>query len=58
MDLKTPVPKLPEGISIMEQFKLVTEAMVKYIMGPLPRPTGAVNMIRPDGTRRLTFRGA
>ena len=51
MDLKTPVPKLPEGISIMEQFKLVTEAMFKYVMGPPPRPTGAVNMIRPDGTQ-------
>jgi hypothetical protein len=51
MDLKTPVPKIPDGISIMEQFKLVTEAMVKYIMGPPTRPTGAVNMIRPDGTQ-------
>ena len=51
MDLKTPVPKLPEGISIMEQFKLVAEAMFKYVMGPPPRPTGAVNMIRPDGTQ-------
>jgi hypothetical protein len=51
MDLKTPVPKLPDGISIMEQFKLVTEAMFKYEMGPPPRPTGAVNMIRPDGTQ-------
>jgi hypothetical protein len=51
MDLKTPVPKIPDGISIMEQFKIVTEAMVKYIMGPPPRPTGAVNMIRPDGTQ-------
>jgi hypothetical protein len=51
MDLKTPVPKIPDGISIMEQFKLITEAMVKYIMGPPTRPTGAVNMIRPDGTQ-------
>jgi hypothetical protein len=51
MDLKTPVPVLPDGISIMEQFKLVTEAMVKYVMGPPVRPTGAVNMIRPDGTQ-------
>jgi len=51
MDLKTPQPKLPEGISIMEQFKLITEHMVKYIMGPPARVTGAVNMIRPDGTQ-------
>ena len=51
MDLQTPQPKLPEGISIMEQFKLITDAMFKYIMGPPPRLTGAVNMIRPDGTQ-------
>jgi hypothetical protein len=51
MDLKTPQPKLPDGISIMEQFKLITKHMVKYVSGPPPRPTGAVNMIRPDGTQ-------
>jgi hypothetical protein len=51
MDLKMPLPKLPDGISIMEQFKLITEAMVKYIEGPPARITGAVNMIRPDGTQ-------
>ncbi len=51
MDLKTPQPKLPNGISIMEQFKLITAAMFKYVMGPPPRPTGAVNMIRPDGSQ-------
>ena len=51
MDLKTPQPKLPEGISIMEQFKLITVHMFKYVSGPPPRPTGAVNMIRPDGTQ-------
>ncbi len=51
MDLRTPQPKLPEGISIMEQFKLITAHMFKYVSGPPPRPTGAVNMIRPDGTQ-------
>jgi hypothetical protein len=51
MDLKTPQPKLPEGISIMEQFKLITDHMFKYIMGPPARITGALNMIRPDGTQ-------
>jgi hypothetical protein len=35
----------------MEQFKLITEAMVKYIEGPPARITGQVNMIRPDGTQ-------
>ena len=51
MDLKTPQPELPSGISIMEQFKLITAHMFKYVSGPPPRPTGAVNMIRPDGTQ-------
>jgi hypothetical protein len=51
MDLQTPQPVLPDGISIMEQFKLITAAMFKYVMGPPARPTGAVNMIRPDGTQ-------
>jgi hypothetical protein len=51
MDLRTPQPKLPAGISIMEQFKLVTDHMVKYIEGPPAHITGAVNMIRPDGTQ-------
>jgi hypothetical protein len=51
MDLKMPLPKLPANASIMEQFKLITEAMVKYIEGPPARITGQVNMIRPDGTQ-------
>jgi len=51
MDLKTPQPVLPDGISIMEQFKLITAAMFKYVTGPPARPTGAVNMIRPDGSQ-------
>src|SRR5262245_13906686 len=51
MDLKMPVPKLPTNASIMEQFKLITDHMVKYIEGPPARITGAVNMIRPDGTQ-------
>jgi streptogramin lyase len=51
MDLMTPQPKLPDGISIMEQFKLITAHMMAYVAGPPPRPTGAVNMIRPDGTQ-------
>ena len=51
MDLKTPVPKIPANASIMEQFKLVTDAMFKYIMTPPGHITGQVNMIRPDGTQ-------
>ena len=37
MDLQTPQPQLPEGISIMEQFKLITDHMFKYIEGPPAR---------------------
>ena len=51
MDLTTPPPVIPDGASIMEQFKIATEAMLKYIKGPPARATGAVNMIRPDGTQ-------
>ena len=51
MDLRTPPPVIPDGASIMEQFKIATAAMVKYIVGPPTRSTGAVNMIRPDGTQ-------
>ena len=51
MDLKMPVPKFPPNASIMEQFKILTDATFKYIMGPPARITGQVNMIRPDGTQ-------
>ena len=47
MDLKMPDPKLPANASIMEQFKLVTDAMVKYIIEPPGHIVGQVNMIRP-----------
>jgi ligand-binding sensor domain-containing protein len=45
MSLDFPVPKVPEGASIMEQFRLLGEAMLKY-----PKPTGVINMSLPDGT--------
>ena len=51
MDLKTPPPTIPDGVSIMEQFKIAADYMVKYMKGPPTRTTGAVNMIRPDGTQ-------
>jgi len=51
MDLKMPVPKFPANASIMEQFKILTDATFKYVMGPPKRITGQVNMIRPDGTQ-------
>jgi len=49
MDLKFPPPKIPDGAPIMEQFKLVTEAVLNYVTPT--RTTGAINMIRPDGTQ-------
>jgi hypothetical protein len=51
LNLKMPVPKFPANASIMEQFKILTDATFKYIMGPPARITGQVNMIRPDGTQ-------
>jgi hypothetical protein len=51
MDIHTPLPKIPDHASIMEQFKIITDGMFKYIMTPPGHITGAVNMIRPDGTQ-------
>jgi hypothetical protein len=51
MDLKMPVPEFPANASIMEQFKILTDASIKYVIGPPARITGQVNMIRPDGTQ-------
>jgi streptogramin lyase len=39
-----PVPKMAPGISIMEQFKILAGAVLRY-----PKPTGIVSMFRPDG---------
>jgi len=48
MSLNEPPPKIPDGASIMEQFKLATQAMVAYI--DAGHVTGQINMIRPDGS--------
>jgi hypothetical protein len=45
--LDFPMPKVPDGASIMEQFRILGEAGLRY-----PKPTGVINMIRPDGTQR------
>ena len=45
MSLDFPVPKVPDGASIMEQFKIMGQAMLAY-----PKPTGVIHMFRPDGT--------
>ncbi len=44
--LDFPMPKVPDGASIMEQFKIMGQAMLAY-----PKPTGVVHMFRPDGTQ-------
>src|SRR5208282_5174728 len=44
-----PLPKIPAGVSIMEQFALILEALKKNIMEG--KKTGVVSMIRPDGTQ-------
>ena len=49
MSLDFPTAEDPDGVSIMEQFKIITESILKYV-NPT-RTTGAVNMIRPDGTQ-------
>jgi hypothetical protein len=42
--LDFPLPKIPDGASIMEQFRLMGAAMLRY-----PKSTGVIHMIRPDG---------
>ncbi len=44
--LDFPRPKIPDGASIMEQFRILGGAMLSY-----PKPTGVIHMIRPDGTQ-------
>lgn len=44
--LDFPMPKVPEGASIMEQFRIMAGAAFRY-----PKSTGVINMIRPDGTQ-------
>jgi hypothetical protein len=44
--LDFPIPKVPDGASIMEQFRIMGAAALKY-----PKSTGVINMIRPDGNQ-------
>jgi hypothetical protein len=41
-----PMPKVPAGASIMEQFEIMGDAAMTY-----PKSTGMISMIRPDGTQ-------
>jgi hypothetical protein len=64
LDLKTPPPKVPDGASIMEQFKIAATYANKYTT--TTGPTGAINMIPmvarwrrwASPAQRLMFRGA
>lgn len=48
MSLDFPPPKIPKGVSIMEQFELILNYMAPKMK---TSTTGVVNMIRPDGTQ-------
>jgi hypothetical protein len=41
-----PMPEMPKGASIMEQFKILAHALMTN-----PKPTGIISMFRPDGTQ-------
>jgi hypothetical protein len=49
MSLDFPPPQIPDGVSIMKQFQLAGEHMIKML--PPGKTTGVVNLIRPDGTQ-------
>jgi hypothetical protein len=44
-----PMPKIPDGVSIMKQFELLLVALKKYEAAG--KKTGIISMIRPDGTQ-------
>ncbi|HEY7234452.1 MAG TPA: hypothetical protein VH539_09910 [Gemmatimonadaceae bacterium] len=45
-----PPPRIPDGASIMKQFQLAAEQMLK-VLGSSKKTTGVIHMIRPDGTQ-------
>lgn len=49
MSLDFPPPKIPDGVSILKQFELAGDHLLKNL--PAGKTTGVVNMIRPDGTQ-------
>jgi streptogramin lyase len=44
--LDFPMPHVPDGASIMEQFRIMGDAVLRY-----QKPTGVISLIRPDGTQ-------
>jgi hypothetical protein len=51
MSLDFPPPVIPDGASIMEQFKIAAGHMLKVLETNPNMVTGVVNMIRPDGSQ-------
>ena len=51
MSLDFPPPVIPDGASIMEQFKIAAGHMLEVLSKNPKMVTGVVNMIRPDGTQ-------
>lgn len=51
MSLDFPPPVIPDGASIMEQFKIAAGHMLKVLETNPRMVTGVVNMIRPDGSQ-------
>jgi hypothetical protein len=49
MSLDFPPPKIPDGVSILKQFELAGDHLMKLLTPG--KTTGVVNMIRPDGTQ-------
>jgi hypothetical protein len=55
MSLDFPPPVIPDGASIMEQFKIAAGHMLKVLSSNPSMVTGVVNMIRPDGSNLLRW---
>lgn len=51
MSLDFPPPVIPDGASIMEQFKIAAGHMLRVLTTNPNMITGVVNMIRPDGSQ-------
>ncbi|MBY5406829.1 hypothetical protein [Rhizobium leguminosarum] len=51
MSLDFPPPVIPDGASIMEQFKIAAGHMLKVLSSNPNMVTGVVNMIRADGSQ-------
>ncbi|EIG56105.1 hypothetical protein [Bradyrhizobium sp. WSM1253] len=51
MSLDFPPPVIPDGASIMQQFKIAAGHMLKVLESNPKMVTGVVNMIRPDGSQ-------